>query len=293
VILDPETWRETTQLVEDRTCFFNASRTTDNSLNSTEDNVNLTYLWKWGDSKTDNITRNSTHVYDAYGTDYKLNLTVWDAAGKHASLLRTIVVQANQTAHPDISILPGTFKASTSSPEQGAPVTFTLNITNAKGKETAQALKVVLAIVERGSDKNQTESEVTVVFLRNGTEVQSPQLDAGQNLTVRITWKAPEKVGNHSLKITVYDEDEPTPWRNNANSQTTSLLVKEAGWKFWALVGAFLFIIFGLPIIYYVVRKVRAGEWELRRPRRKKAGEDEEEEEEDEEEDEGKGKKRL
>jgi PKD repeat protein len=294
VVLDKETWREATQLTEGVMYFFNASRTTDNSLNSTDDNVNLTYLWKWGDNTTDNGTAggtigllNVTHAYAKYGTDYKLNLTVWDAAGKYFSLTRTIVVAANATAHPDISIVAGSFKASTNAPEEGAQVTFTLNITNANGKETAQDLKVVLAIVERGSDKDQ--SGVTYVFLRDGAEVSPVTLEAGKNLTVRITWNAPTKVGNHSLKITVYDEDEPTPWRNNANSQTTSLLVKEAGWKFWALVGAFLFLIIGLPIILYAVRKFRAGEWELRRKRK----ETEEEEEEEEDEDEGKGKKRL
>jgi len=295
VILDQETWREATQLTEGITYVFNASRTTDNSLNSTDDNVNLTYLWKWGDGTSDEgpclgasaDCLNTTKAYAKYGTDYKLTLNVTDAAGKVGTLTRTIVVAANATAHPDISIMAGTFKASTSNPEEGAQVTFTLNITNAKGKETAQNLKAVLAIVERGVDRNQTG--VTVEFLENGTV--STTLAAEEILTVRLTWNAPAKVGNHSLKITVYDEDEPTSWVNNANSQTASLLVREAGWKFWALVGFFLFLIIGVPLILYVRRKFKAGEWELRRKREEKDEEEDEEEEEDE--DEGKGKKRL
>ena len=297
VILDPgNEFRETTTLTEGKVYWFNASKTTDNSLDNPWDNVNLTYKWQWGDGNQegpftgDNSSLNRSHPYNRFSsTGYKLNLTVTDAAGKNATLTRTIIVQANTTAHPDISIIANTLKISptpsASNPQEGGKVTFTLNITNAKGKEDARDLVVQFAIVEKGKDKNQT---VTVSWIRNGTRVTDPTLEGEQNLIVEIVWTAPSPPANYSLKIKIWDGDEPNTWVTSANEQSTSLVVREAGWKFWAIVGVFLFIVFGLPIIYYVVRKVRAGEISLRRRGR----EEDEEEEEDEDEDRS-GKKRL
>ena len=108
---------------------------------------------------------------------------------------------------------------------------------------------------------------------------------------MEFLWTAPS-VGNKSITIKVWDGDEPDAWITSANQQTSSLAVKEAGWKLWAIVGGGLFIVVGLPLIYYAVRKVRAGEWTLRR-KRGEGEEDEEEEEEDEDEEDRGGKKRL
>ncbi len=305
VILDPSNeFREVTGLTEGHSYIFNASKTTDNSLEHPWDNVNLTYKWQWGDGNEegpftgDNSSLNRSHPYARFSsTGYKLNITATDAAGKNATLTRTIIVQANVTAHPDISVVPNTLKISptpsSSNPQEGVKVTFTVNITNAKDRENATDLKVQFAIVEKGKDKNQT---VTVTYIKNGTRETDPTLPANWTLTVEIVWTAPSPPGNYSLKIKVWDNDEPTTWVTSANEQSSSLVVREAGWKFWAIVGAFLFIVFGLPIIYYLVRKVRAGEITLRR-RRGKEDEDEEEEEEEEDEDEEDedrgGKKRL
>ena len=301
VVLDPTNeWREVTTLTEGRLYFFNASKTTDNSLNETGDNVNLTYRWRWGDGSlngTESGTRgelNVTHSWAMWG-DYKLEITVWDASNKNTTLTRSpFTIQANTSAHPNVQIRSTpTLTTSPTSPEEGAELTFTFNITNLKGSADATNLKAMIAIRERNQDSNQTGFTVTYLF--NGAVVTTPVLEPDENLTVKIVWHAPNKVGNHSLRITVWDGDEPQPWIDGGNRQDTSLLVKEAGWKFWAIVGAFLFVIFGLPIIYYVVRKVRAGEWQLRRKREEGEDEDEEEEEEDEEEEEEErgGKKRL
>jgi len=299
VILDPGNgWRETPAIVEGKPYWFNASRTSDNSLKHAWDNVNLTYTFNWGDGtnataewqyRGSNRTLNVTHTYGKFGTNYTLKINATDASGNHGWLNRTQIVQANTTARPDLGILAGTLKVEPSNPEEGATVTFSVNFTNAKGRANATQLKVLLTMVVSGTDTNQTIS---------GEQWLKPDgspltiLEAGKNGTVRFTWAAPG-VGNKSLTIKVWDLNEPDTLMGG-NSQTTSLAVKEAGWKFWAIVGGFIFVVFGLPILYYVVRKVRAGDWELRR-RRKKGDEDEEDEEEEEEEDEKeeRGKKRL
>ncbi|HKZ63265.1 MAG TPA: PKD domain-containing protein, partial [Thermoplasmata archaeon] len=301
VILDPNNaWRETSTLSEGKIYFFNASRTTDNSLNTTEDNVNLSYRWKWGvgegQNGTDlgmrdwrnrgNNTLNVSHVWTKWG-DYKLEITVWDASDKNATVTRSpFPIQANTSAHPNLSIRSGSLKINPTTPEEGQQVTFTFNITNAKGSGNATQIRVMLAIRERNQDKNESSESFDVRFLNGSAVVTNPVLTPEWNLTVEITWHAPNKVANHSLRITVWDANEPTPWIDAGNRQDTSLLVKEAGWKFWAIVGAFLFVIFGLPILYYVVRKFRAGEWTLRRKRGEEGEEEEEEEEDEEEEDE-------
>ncbi len=288
-ILDPENnWREASQLQENKVYYLNASRTTDNSLNATEDNVNLTYRWQFGDATAEQSAvglLNVSHTYARFGQNYKLNVSARDASGNVGWLNRTLVVAANVTAHPDISIISGTLKITPSSPEEGQRVTFRINITNEKDRATATDLRVQFALIEGGKDKNQSISALK--FLDpNGNEIT--ELASGQNATVEFRWAAPT-LGNKTLKIKVWDADEPDTLITGANQVSSNLLVREAGWKFWAIVGGFLFIVFGLPIIYYVVRKVRAGEMTLPRRRRK-----EEEEEEEEEEDEGgPRKKRL
>ncbi len=261
--------------------------------------MNLTYTFNWGDgtsatgpSSGSNASLNVSKVYAKFGTNYTLKINVTDAAGNHGWLNRTQVVQANTTAHPDLSILAGTLKVSPSSPEEGQAVTFSVNFTNAKGKATASSLQLSLMMVVSGSNENQTDKLTNIRWLdASGNPITS--LAAEQNGTVQFTWAAPG-VGNKSLTIKIWDSNEPDAWVTAANSQTTSLVVKEAGWKFWAIVGGFVFVVFGLPILYYVVRKVRAGEWSLRR--RKKGEDEEEDKEEEEDEDEEKergGKKRL
>ena len=290
VILDPSNdWSVATELIEGHNYTFNASKTTDDSLKHAWDNVNLTYVFNWGDGtnattfpllRGKNDTLNVTHIYAKFNTNYSLSIEATDAAGNHGWLNESKVVVANTTAHPDLSIILNTLTVSPSNPEEGQQVKFSINFTNANNKATARGLKVSLTMVVSGADQDQTISD---------KQWSVTELLAGKNATVTFTWTAPS-VGNKSLTIKVWDEDEPTQWMTG-NSQTTSLVVKEAGWKLWAIIGGFVFVVIGLPIIYYAVRKVRAGEWTLRR----KKGEDEEEEDE-EDEDEGKdrgGKKRL
>jgi hypothetical protein len=172
-------------------------------------------------------------------------------------------------------------------------VTFTLKVENGRDRANATLLKFRLVLIDRGRDENQT---VTDLRWLNADGSVATRIDAGKNVTVEFKWSSPT-LGNKTLRIEVWDDDEPQGSIGNANKITTSLLVREAGFRIWIWIGAFLFIIVGLPTIYYIIRKYRAGELKFRRRGREERGEDEEEEEEEadedeDEEDEG-GKKRL
>ena len=296
VIVDENnSWREVTQLTENKGYWFNVSRTTDNSLNRTADNVNLTYTYTWGDAtnKTPPLTGddalNVSKTYTTYG-EFKLSINVTDRAGNVGWLNRTLVVQANTTAHPDLSIIAGSLTFTPTSPEEGQLATFTLKVANGNDRATAESLRLQLILLVSGKDTN-----VSVTDLRwlNPDGTPATQIEPGKNVTVEFKWSW-GNLGNHTIRIEVWDDDEPKNAITNANKLTTSLLIREAGWKPWAWVGAFLFIIVGLPAIWYLIRKFRAGELHLPRRRRKEGEEEEEEEsEEDEDEEEEGGKKRL
>lgn len=291
-ILENNTWREVQQLTEDVVYWFNVSRTSDNSLNATQDNVNLTYVYDWGDASAKaNGTGllNVTKTYASHG-DFKLSINVTDRSFNHGFLNRTLVVQANTTAHPDLTIIAGTLKITPASPQEGELTTFRFNITNGKDKTVALDLKFQFALIVKGADSNGT---VTDLRWLNPNGTATTRVEPGKNVTVEFKYAFPT-IGNQTFKITIWDNDEPKQWKDNRNEITTNILVREAGWRIWAWVGAFLFIIVGIPIIYYLVRKFRAGELHLPKLRRKKGEEEEEEEEEDEDEEEGGGgKKRL
>ena len=55
-----------------------------------------------------NVSKN----YTTHG-EYKLSINVTDRAGNTGWLNRTLVVQANTTAHPDLSIVAGTLRITT------------------------------------------------------------------------------------------------------------------------------------------------------------------------------------
>jgi PKD repeat protein len=302
VIVDENnSWREVTQLTENKGYWFNVSRTTDNSLNSTADNVNLTYTFNWGDVGPSNKTGpflpsatgllyiNVTKTYATHG-EFKLSINVTDRAGNVGWLNRTLVVQANTTAHPDLSILAGSLSITPASPEENQLATFTFKVANGADRATATSLRFQLILLVGGRDTN-----VTVTELRwlNADGTPATEIAAGKNVTVEFKWSY-GNLGNHTIRIEVWDDDEPKNAITNANKLTTNLLIREAGWKPWAWVGAFLFIIIGLPAIWYLIRKFRAGELHLPRRRREEGEEEEEEEaEEDEDEEEEGGKKRL
>lgn len=226
-MLDPgNEWRETSNLVEDRPYAFDASRTTDDSLPRPEDNVNLTFRWDFGDGTVlgpgkggaPGFLLNVTHAYADSGIDYRFNLTVTDTAGEIGWLIRTMVVQVNVSAHPDLSIV-GNLSMMPTKPRQGSPVQFSLDVMNAPGRKEARSLNVALFVVSSGPDSNQTISGPQW-FDRSGDPTS--MLLPGETATVRFTWIVPT-VGDIFLKIRVWDLDEPSVWIGGTNQFSFSM----------------------------------------------------------------------
>jgi len=276
-----------TQLTEGIQYYFNASSTTDNydSIN------NLTFTWDFGDGST-NITGkglagyNVTHTWAVFNNSYIVKLNVSDTGfyqntPNYDVLSKDETVQAATAKRPSILIKIGSFSASPSDPEEGQDVTITVTVNNDKSHGRASNVGVKLS-VRTGS----TYSEVSISpkFLNNSVEVNN-SLEPGQDKQIRFVWKA-DTPGSRSLKVTVTDPEEPYTWADDNKIEGT-VNVKEAGWKMPLIIFGFIFVIFGIPILWYVIKRVRAGELKL--PRRKKGEEGESKKEEVEK----KEKKRL
>ena len=269
-----------TQLTETVDYYFNASSTTDNY-----DSIsNLTFRWDFGDGSFDQFVNgtgldgyNVTHRFAVFNNSYKVKLNVSDTGfyqntPNYDVLTKDLTVQASITKRPSISIKMGSFSANPSNPEEGQDVTITVTVNNDKSHGRASNVGVKLS-VRTGS----TYSEVSISpkFLNNSVEVNN-SLEPGQDKQIRFVWKA-DTTGSRSLKVTVTDPEEPYTWASD-NSIEGTVNVKEAGWKMPLIIFGFIFVIFGIPILWYVIKRVRAGELKL--PRRKKGEEEESKKEE-------------
>ena len=276
-----------TTLTEGVPYYFNASSTTDN-YDSIE---NLTYRWDWGDGTNTSWVKgrdgyNVTHTYDVFNNSYELHLNVTDTGflgntPNYYNLTKSLTVQAATTKRPSISIKIGSFSANPSDPEEGVDVTITVTVNNDASHGRASNVGVKLS-VRTGSTWN--EVSINPKFYNNSAEVNN-SLEPGQDKQITFVWKA-DTPGSRALRVTVTDPEEPYTWASD-NSIEGTVNVKEAGWKVPAIIIGVIFVIFGLPIIWYLVKRARAGELHL--PRRQKG----EEEESEKEEVEKKEKKRL
>ncbi len=268
-----------TQLTENVDYFFNATSTTDNY----DSLANLTFTWDFGDGSANitglgrNGTYNVTHPYAVFNNSYKVKLNVSDTGfyqntPNYDVLIKDLTVQAATTKRPSISIKIGSFSASPNDPEEGQDVTITVTVSNDKSHGRASNVGVKLS-VRTGS----TYSEVSISpkFLNNSVEVNN-SLEPGQDKQIQFVWKA-DTTGSRSLKVTVTDQEEPYTWASD-NSIEGTVNVKEAGWKMPLIIFGFIFVIIGIPILWYVIKRVRAGELKL--PRRHKGEEGESKKEE-------------
>jgi len=247
-ILDPIAWRETTTLIEGEPYAFDASGTMDDSLLHPGDNVNLTYRWDFGDGTflgpgkggAPDFLLNVTHIYPRWGYGYPFELTVRDASDELGWLRRTVVVEANSTAHPDIAIVPGTLLVEPPRPEAGTSVHIRVGFRNQLGRAAADDLRVTLAIVSQGMDRNQTGIQGLRFLDADGNDVGS--LPPDRNATVEFTWTVPERIAEYSLVVRVYDGNEPPSWINVANAHGFRLEVTVPFVR-WSLLGAIVLVL--------------------------------------------------
>ncbi len=276
-----------TTLTEGYEYNFNASKTTDNY----DELVNLTFTWDFGDNST-NISGtgyagyNVTHKYDTFNNSYTLKLNVSDKGysgnePNYEVLERSITVRVDQSKRPNIMIEAGSFIANPDEPEEGTSVEITVTVQNEPNR--GPAYNVGVRFYVRSGATFELVSISPSFYLDNLPSNNS--LTEDQTKTVKFTW-TPDGSGSRTVRIVIDDPDEPYTWTSD-NSIESTINVREAGWKMPVIIGIILFLFIGIPIIIYIVRKVRAGELSL--PRREKG----EEEETEKKEVEKKEKKRL
>jgi len=222
-IRDPRNeWRETSTIIEGLAYAFDAASTTDDSLQGPEDNVNLTYRWDFGDGTVRGPGKggppdgliNVTYAYARYG-EYVLNLTVSDASGNPGAIRRVLIIQANASAHPDLSIVPGTLRLVPQDPIEGREVVVSVGIRNSGFGAPARDVRARLTLLVSGRETDQTVSDVQLLDL-GGSPI--PEIAPNGTASVRFLWTAPES-GNHTVVVWVWDADEPPFWISTANRQ--------------------------------------------------------------------------
>ncbi|HYS72059.1 MAG TPA: PKD domain-containing protein [Thermoplasmata archaeon] len=227
-IRDPRNgWAETFSLIEGQPYGFDATGTRDDSLNRTQDNVNLTYRWDFGDGVIlgpglggpPDFLINVSHAYGRWGPGYRLNLTVRDQSGNPGAEVRTLVVQANATAHPDLSVVPGTLRFLPPNPVEGQDVIVRVEVRNARGKAPAADVRAELTMSRGNVDVNQTISAFRLLDA-GGAPISVLPPDA--NATAEFGWRAPG-VGRYTLTARIFDGNEPAPWISTANQDSATL----------------------------------------------------------------------
>ena len=256
-------------LMEGKEFRFNASRTMDN-YDAIE---NLTFTWDFGDNTT-NVSGKGlqgyyvNHTYSVFNNTYYLRLNVTDQGffGKQPNyrvLERVITVMVDTTKRPNLVVEQGSFTAIPGDPEEGTDTVISFSVKNDANRGSANNVGVKLLI---RSGATFTTTGISSVRFYDEIQETSNSIPSGEKRRVEFVWNA-DVAGARILKVVVSDPDEPYTWVSD-NSIESTIDVREAGWKMPVIIGVIVFLIFGVPIIYYLVKKYRAGE--LRLPKREK-----------------------
>ena len=257
------------QLIEKRNYTFNASTTTDNydkwqdlnytwtipgpligltQLNHTFYGVNITFGWnEWNNS-------------------YNVKLVVRDTgfgSGKpnNGTLFENVTVQVDTAIRPDLKVIASSLVISNTNPEEGQTITVTVNVTD---KTSRAAARAVVGIVQEIAANGQVTE-----LSRNPTWSSATQTIASGS-TVTLTWQVTVVgTGNKTIKAYVYDQNEPSTWVTSENWATQGIVVKQAAWVNYAIVGSVVGVFAVFIFAMYYRRKVKAGEWQPRRRREK------------------------
>jgi hypothetical protein len=281
-ILDPSSEFATiTSPIERKQIALNASKTTDDydklsalnftwtipgpvvsstGLNHTFWGVNITFAWReWNNS-------------------YKVVLAVHDTGfptGKwnYGNITRNITVQIDPTLHADLRADGTTLKVSPASPEEGAPVTVAINVTNKVGRKWATSVATNLSAISGGQTTLVTSQAEW--FDKNGNPFRANHsIGPGETAKLVFTGQLYGQ-GNKTLQVYVYDTSEPYTWLVD-NKALTTVNVRQPAWQPWAIAGSVIGIIALFVFGMYARRKIKAGEWRPIRGRRREKGEGEE-----------------
>lgn len=286
-ILDSEKdWGTITSPMELKTIAFNASKTTDDY--DKVDTMNFTWtipgpVVGLGAGNHTFYGMNVTFRWGEWNNSYKVVLSVKDSgfqgSGPGAgppkpntgNLTRDITVQIDPSIHADLRIDQGTLKVVPGDPEEGAPVTVTVNVTNKPSRAIASTVTTELAVISGGVT---TAIPATVKWFKGGAETQDRTIASGSTVTLEFTARLSGQ-GNKTLRVNVFDTSEPYTWRTPENRAQSPVNVRQPAWQPYAIAGAVIGVIALFVFGTYARRKIKAGEWRPIRGRRGEKGAEE------------------
>jgi PKD domain-containing protein len=284
-ILDPEKdWAVITTPTEKKTIALNASKTRDNFDNL----ANLSFNWtipgpiSQGGTPLQGASHtfpgvNVSFAWEDWNQSYKVVLSVHDTgfrgtgpgAGSRqpnwVNLTRNVTVPAELPLHADLKV--DALKISPpEGPEEGAPLTVSVNVTNKAfaGRITAQEVIVELFVVTAGVTSRAPVDSVQ--WFKGGAPTMDTTIPAGTTVTLVLTTHLTGQ-GNKTLRVFVYDSTEPYTWLSD-NRPQQPLNVRQPWWQPIAIVVAVVAIIVLAVFGMYARRKIKAGEWRPIRGRR-------------------------
>lgn len=282
-VLDPtKDWGTTTTLIERRTYSFNASKTTDDYDKVPA--MNFTWVIPGplvGSSGTNHTFYgvNITFGWAEWNNSYKVVLSVRDTGfgsqkPNKGNLTRDLNVQIDVTLHADLRIDAGTLKITPGDPEEGAPVTVTVNVTNKPSRLTASNVTTQVSVISGGQTTLLTS--VADWFDKNGQPMGSNHTIVSSDRVHLVFHVILFGQGNKTLQVHVVDSTEPYTWDTSENRASSPLNVRQPAWQPYAIWGAVIGVIALFVGGMYARRKIKAGEWRPIRGRRGTRGVDDE-----------------
>jgi len=230
-----EKFASVTTAMENTSLYFDASATTDN-VDSLQ---NLTFRWDFGDG-TNATGVNVTHSFAAIKT-FTIKLTVTDKSGNSANLTKQIVITSSP--RPDLRVTSLVFDPAVFT--EGEIGTMKLNVTNVGNANATNIVATFYKMTLTGQKQPLGTSSIL-----NGTV--GGQLLPGHYGIITFQWRADTK-GNYTIYVEVTASGEIN---KNDNSYTTSLTVKEAGWKAAAIYGGIFAVIIVVIVLVYMRKRL-------------------------------------
>ncbi len=243
-------------LVENTTLYFDANLTTDNVDNKTD----LQFSWYFGDGNWLNGTGldfvNVTHNYSRIGS-LTTSLNVTDTFGNWYKTAKVITIAAGPRPSMRIDRVyydPANFT-------EGQRGYIIVNMTNAG---SAVANNVVVTFYLVNPDGSQKLLGTWSSLLNNSQAVTTVEI--GGKVQVMFPYTFDNK-GTYTIKVNVTSTNQLNPHVVTASGDN-ALIVKEAGWKKFALWGGIAGVIVLIPLLLYM-----RGRWakrEKKGPRRER-----------------------
>ncbi len=280
-ILDPANeYAPVSAMMEGHNYSFNASSTTDNYNKLDELNFTWTIpgplLQGSGGTNTTLYGKNITVGWFSWNLTYAVKLAVKDrgfGSGKPNVGTKTFneSVNIDPKQHPDLLIVVGTLKLSSSSPESGTSITITLNVTNKPGRGTASELWVSVAESDTSLMNKAPVGDGWTMLDKSSNPISNTTIPSGTTVTLRVTVSVTGQ-GNKTLWVIVADQKEPYTWITAENTASQAINVNQPAWVTYAIVGAIVAVFLVVIGAMYYRRKVKAGDWQPRLRRSKEEG---------------------